>query len=225
MTNSYNSTKNTFDLIKINEFTYNLKINGDYSINLYNTIKKLIKTAHYENETNSIFFSAENVIPFKNYILQQKNKILTHFQCIKLVDDLTKQIKYLQKLGFSFYGFDINDILTIDNHFIFCSTQNLLPLDNEAIIFYAPIKEPYFSNPELLKLTSLPSKISYKSCYYSLGLLVVFSLLNNYLLVGNELKSAEEIDLILQPLYNTKIYWFLKRCLDEDENKRKLLLV
>ena len=83
---------------------------------------------------------------------------------------------------------------------------------------------PYFSNPELFKLTSLPSKIHYKCCYYSLGLLVVFSLLHTYLLVGNELKTSNEIDIILKPLYNTKIYWFLKRCLDDDINNRKILL-
>jgi hypothetical protein len=176
-------------------------------------------------ETNSIFFSAENVIPLKKYILDEKNKRISHATCIKLIDDLSKQICYLNKIGYGFYGFDINDILIIDNSFIFCSSQYLLELDNDNIIFTSPIKLPYFSNPELLKLTSLPSKINYKCCYYSLGLLVVFLLLNNYLLVGNELKMFEEIDKILQPLHNTKIYWFLKRCLDDDINNRKLLLV
>lgn len=218
MTNSYN-------LIKINDFTYSLKINGDFDNQLYNTIQKLLQTSHFDRETNTIFFSAENVIPFKTYILNQKNTRLSHSQCIKLIDDLSKQILYLHKLGVGFYGFDISDILTIDNTFVFCSTQYLLPLDNESIVFTSPINRPYFSNPELFKLTSLPSEISIKSCYYSLGLLVVFSLLNTYLLVGNEFKTDSEIDLILEPLNNTKIYWFIKRCLDNDVNKRKLLLV
>ena len=225
MKHSYNSNEETFNLIKINDFTYSLKINGDFCNNLYNTIQKFLKTSHLDYETNSIFFSAEKVTPLKKNILDQKNKRLSHSQCIKLIDDLTKQMLYLKKLGLTFYGFNINDILTIDGNFIFCSTQNLLPLENECIIFTSPIKHPYFSNPELLKLTSLPYEISYKCCYYSLGSLVVFSLLNTYLLVGNELKTTEEIDKILEPLYNTKIYWFIKRCLDDDINKRKLLLV
>ena len=46
-----------------------------------------------------------------------------------------------------------------------------------------------------------------------------------YLLVGNEFKTSEEIDKILEPLFNTKIYWFLKRCFDDEINNRKLLLV
>ena len=215
----------SYILLPINEFTYSLKINGEYYNYIYHSIQKLVKTAHLDHETNTIIFSAENVIPFKQYLLEQKNKQLSHLKCIRLIDSLSKQIFYLKKLGFGFYGFDINDILTIDDIFIFCNTQHILPLHDESFIFTSPIKPPYFSNPELFELTSLPFEINYKCCYYSLGLLVVFSLLNIYLLVGNELKSSEEIDKILQPLYNTKIYWFLKRCLDDDINNRKLLLV
>lgn len=217
--------KHSYNLTTINEFTYSLKINGDFFNKLYHTIQKIIKTSHLDYETNTIFLSAENIVPLKTYILEQKTKRLSHSQCIKLINDLTTQILYLNKIGFSFYGFDIDDILTIDGTCIFCSTQYLLPLDNNSIIFNSPIKQPYFSNPELFKLTSLPYEISGKCCYYSLGLLVVFSLLNTYLLVGNEIKTSEEIDNILRPLYNTKIYWFLKRCLDDDINNRKLLLI
>jgi|LakMenEpi03Aug12_release.lakeMendotaPanAssembly.Ray.scaffolds.fasta_scaffold900611_1 hypothetical protein len=215
----------SYNLLKINDFTYSLKINGDYVDNLYNVIKKMLKSCHLDYETNSIFFSAENVTTFKKYILDKKNNRLSHVECIKLIDDLSKQILYLNTKGLGFYGFDISDILTIDNTFIFCSTECLLQLNNESIIFTSPIKYIYFSNPEILKLTSLPHEINYKCCYYSLGSLVVFSLLNTNLLVGNELKSSEEIDKIIMPLYNTKIYWFLKRCLNDDINNRKLLLV
>jgi hypothetical protein len=151
---------------------------------------------------------------------------LSYSTCIKLIDDLSKQIFYLNKLGYGFYGFDIDDILTIDNTFIFSSTKHLLPLDtHNNIIFNAPIKQPYFLNPELYNITTLPYKIDHKCFYYSLGSFVVFCLLNTYLLVANELKTSKEIDIIIQPLYNTKIYWFIKRTLDDDINKRRLLLI
>ena len=38
-------------------------------------------------------------------------------------------------------------------------------------------------------------------------------------------KSVEDIDSILLPLNNTKIYWFIKRCLDDDIHNRNLLLI
>ena len=204
-------------LKQINECTYNLKINGEYNIYLYKVIKKFIKTSNLDYETSSIYFCAENVIPLKDYLL--KNNSLSHNKCIKLIYDLTNQILYLKKLGYSFYGFDINDILVVDDIFMFCSTQYVLPLVNELIIFYSPIKKAYFSNPELLNLTTLPSEISYKCSYYSLGTLVIYCLLNAYI------KRFEQIEKVIEPLYNTKIYWFIKRCLYSNINKRELLLI
>ena len=197
----------------INECTYNLKINGEYNIYLYKLIKKCIKTSNFDYETSSIYFCAENVTPLKDLI---KNNSLSHNKCIKLIYDLTNQILYLKKLGYSFYGFDINDILVIDDLFMFCSTRYLLPLVNELIIFNSPIKQSYFSNPELLNLTTLPSEISYKCCYYSLGSLVIYCLLK---------EKKEQVEKVIESLYNTKIYWFIKRCLDSDVNKRELLLI
>lgn len=82
---------------------------------------------------------------------------------------------------------------------------------------------PYFSNPELFNIKSLPCEVNYKSCYYSLGSLVVYCLINSYLLVGNEIKSDAEIEKSLSPIKNTKMYWFLKRCLNSLSHKRILL--
>jgi hypothetical protein len=214
--------KNIYDIKPINEFTYNIKIHGDYVTPIYQTIMKMLNSTHYNSDTHSIDFSAEHVIPFKKYISQIK---MDYILCIKMIDELTKQILFLKKLHYGFYGLDIHDILVIDNKFIFCSAKNVLPIVNECIIFYAPINHPYFSNPELIELTSLPSEINYKCVYYSLGSLVVFCLLNQYLLVGNEIKDQKQIALILSPIKNTKMYWFLKRCLNDQIEKRVLLLI
>ena len=143
-----------------------------------------------------------------------------------MIYDLTQQIIYLKKLGYGFYGFDINDIIVINNDlFVFCSAGYLSSLTNDKIIFYSPIKRPYFGNPELFLLTTLPSEINHKCSYYSLATLVVYCLTKTYLLVGNEIKSETEIEKILQPFQNTKVYWFLKRCLHLDSDKRRLLLI
>ena len=86
----------SYNLSQINDFTYGLKINGDYYNYMYYTIQKLVNTAHFDHETNTIIFSAENVKSFKKYILEQKNKKISHLTCIRLIDDLTKQILYLK---------------------------------------------------------------------------------------------------------------------------------
>jgi hypothetical protein len=216
----------TYDIIQINEFTYNLILNGENTFPIYQSIQKLLKTSYYDEDTNSIFFSAEQVISLKEKLIQiPTEQKMSHKICIKMIDDLTIQLNYLNKIGYGFYGFDLEDILTIDNTFIFCSSHYLLPLEKENIFFYAPIKKPYFLSPEIIELTSLPSNVYYKCVYYSLGLLVVFCLLNEELLVVNENKPINEIEKAIAPLSNTKIYWFLKRCFDEKIDKRKLLLI
>jgi len=214
-----------YDITPINDFTYSLKIHGHNSLPLYKTIKKMLKTAYYDSETESIFFSAENVKKFKTLLLENNGHKMELQQCIKMIDDMTRQINYLHNINYGFYGFSINDILVVDGLFLFCNTQYLFPLHEDMFIFIEPINNPFFSNPEVIELTTLPMEINYKCSYYSLGLLVVLCLLNNYLLVGNELKTAEEIENILTPLFNTKIYWFIKRCMVPDINKRILLLI
>lgn len=217
--------KYSYEIKPINDFTYSLKIHGHNSSPLYQTIHKILKTAYYDSETESIFFSAEKVTTFKKCLLENKEHIMELKQCIKMIDDITRQISYLKSIHYGFYGFSINDILVVDGLFLLCNTQYLFPLQDEHFIFIEPIEKPYFSSPEIFKLTILPSEINYKCGYYSLGVLVVFCLLNIYLLVGNELKSPEEIEIIIKPFINTKIYWFIKRCLEPDINKRILLLI
>jgi hypothetical protein len=212
-------------LTQIDEYSYILNVAGEHKNYIYNTVEKIIKSSHIDEETNSLFFIAENIVSLKKYLSEQPDKKLSYRTCIKLISDLTKQLLYLEKQGYSFYGFDIDDIIIIDGIFIFVTSRYLLPIYDNNIYFYSLINIPYFSSPELLKLTTLPSSINYKSCYYSLGTLVVFCLLNNYLLVGNDIKTSEEIETIIEPLNNTKLYWFIKRCLNEETLNRTLLLI
>jgi len=210
------------ELKQINDYMYSLKIKGENNKILYKIIKNNINSSHYDEETDSIFFSAENVKPLKNYILEQPNQKLSYGKCIKLIEELTNQLNELRILNYSFYGIDIDDILTIDNKFIFVSVNYLQPLENNNFVFYFPIKRPLFGNPEILNLTILPSKINYKCIFYSLALLVIFTLLHVDL---SNIKSENELENIMHPIKNTKVYWFLKRCLKEDINSRLILLI
>lgn len=202
-----------YELTNIRDFTYRLTIYGDHVLPLYQTIKKLLPSAHYDSETNSLFFSCEQIISLK----EQLSKKQTYSSCIKMIDDLSKQILTINRLGYGFYGFDIQDILTIDGTFVICSSTCLLPLnETDTLLFIVPPHIPYLANPELYKLTSLPSEIHVTCIYYSLGVLTVLYLLQTFLLVGNEVKTQEEIEIILNPIYNTKLYWFIKRCLSDE---------
>jgi len=217
-----------YKLTQINEFTYSIKVLGSTRAPLYECMKKMIKGSFYDEEIDSLFFAAETVATFEDFISanHQNSQNSHHYNNIKMIDELTKQIIYLKKLNYGFYGFDIQDIIVINNdNYIFCSADYLVPLINEKIVFYSPINIPYFGSPEILLINVLPSQIDYRCAYYSLATLLVYYLTKEYLLVGNEVKSDTEIEKILTPLQNTKLYWFLKRCLYLESDKRRLLLI
>jgi hypothetical protein len=210
-----------YEIVKINESTYELKLNCEYAFELSQSIKKIIKSSYFNEVTNKLYINAEKIIPFNKYLLDQNNQ-LSHLTCIKLIESLTKQIKILYKMGYGFYGFNIENIITIDNYFLFCDSDFILPIENDSIVFYYPINKPIFVSPEVNKLTKLPTKINYKCIYFSLGSFILFCLLNANLLVDT---NEKELNIILQPIINTKIYWFIKRCLNNDINSRHCLLI
>jgi hypothetical protein len=213
-----------YELTQIDEFTYNIKVNINAKL-IYACIKNQLKNIVYDDETKSMFFSAEDVKSLQNYL---KNVKMSHQKCIKMISDLSKQINFIKKANYWFYGFDIQDIIVInEDTFVICAGDYLqsLTTTKTAIMFFSPIKIPYFGSPDIITLTNLPGEINNTCVYYSLGALIVYCLLNEYLLKGNEIKSEEEIENILKPLQDTKIYWFLKRCLKTNSEKRVLLLI
>jgi hypothetical protein len=173
-----------------------------------------------DQDQESISFTAESVKSLSTFLKKGK---LTNQETIKMIHDLSKQIAYLETKLLAFYGYNLDDILIINNDtFFIASTKNLTRIEakNNSIYFYKPIIKPYFSNPELNELTKLPAKIDYRSSYYSLGALILFCSTNIY--IFSELK---ETDTILSPIHYTKLYWFLKRCFHEDCKQRVLLFI
>ena len=98
---------NSYHLTCINDFTYNLKINGELSMPLYLSMKKLIKSSHIDNETDTIIFSAENVIPFKKKILG-----VSYAECIKLINNLSNQKWPIKEPG-------MDEVYIVSKNFIF----------------------------------------------------------------------------------------------------------
>ena len=97
-------TNKKYEIEQINDFIYSIKINGENNDKIYSMLKLMIKNSFYDG---GLFFSAESVKDLKSY-LQENNGIKNY---INMIDDLTKQIIYLRKKNYGFYGFDINDIM------------------------------------------------------------------------------------------------------------------
>lgn len=157
---------------------------------------------------------------------------ISYLQCMLMIGFLSKQIKQLEEMNYCLLGFDLEDIIVIDDYiFVFVNNKYLLPFDkyeynkDRVVSLLAPIKKPYFSSPELIEIIKIPTQIHYKSSYYSLASLVIYFLLDEYMFKGNEVKTDEDIETILRPIHCTKMYWFLKRCLVSSPAKRVLLFI
>lgn len=213
--------------------SYTLYIKGDHKYDIYLSISEtdILSNTFYDEDYDDykqeskeyIIFTAETVDTLTNFLKKSGNK-LTMDQSIKMINDLSKQFAYLELSNFAFYGFDLDDILVINESIFFiANTRYLLDIEETNIHFYRPIVPPYFSSPEVVKLTNLPSKVNYRSSYYSLGSLILFCLLNKH--IASELKTGATVDTMLQPICHTKMYWFLKRCFLPNSEKRILIFI
>lgn len=222
----HNTSNYTITQERDYNFTLFLK-NGSRDINriLYESLIKTIphSFSFINPEKQELHFQANKIHHLLDFL---KPRRLSWEQCLLLIGFLSKQIQELEKRGYAIIGFNLQDIIMIDESvFLFVNNEYLFSFHNTYINLVTPLKKPYFSSPELLQLTKLPAKIHYKSCYYSLASLVVYCLLQEYVFKGNEVKTDKELNIILKPLYATKMYWFLKRCLALNPENRQMLFI
>lgn len=203
------SSLSSYVLTRKNSSTYCLQITGDEFMPVYASIQQQIPNTRIKHDI--LVFSANQAPqPLQQYMESKPNQRLSHKEVITLVKHVTTQLHHLRELGFGVYGFDIHDILCIDNTFVIGSAQHVLPLYNDMFIFTSLFDIPAFSNPELDQLKTLPSTIHYKCGFYSLGMFVIYALL-----LSND----------MEPIRHTKLYWFVQRCIQEDIEQRTLLFI
>ena len=213
---------------KLNTNSYIITLKNGSTQEIYKSISEtnILSNIFFDDENNieTIMFTAEKVEPLSVFLKAGK---LTNQQIIKMIYDLSKQIAYLEINMMSFYGYNLDDIIVInDNTFFVASTKYLVNINAKDyyIYFYKPIDKPYFSSPELNELTKLPSKIDYRSSYYSLGALILFCSTNIYIFSELTKEDKNLLD-FLESVNYTKPYWFLKRCFYKDCKKRILLFI
>ena len=147
---------------------------------------------------------------------------------------LSTQLKYLINNEHKcFYRYNPDNILVIDeSKFVYLSIEDLLKIEPETenIEINTVISFDWFVSPEILKITSIPETVHYKTIYYSLGALIIYSLYSiNILDIRNDHieedqeDQIDQIDQIIVTIKGTKLYYFLKRCLNKTIENRSLL--
>jgi hypothetical protein len=154
-------------------------------------------------------------------LLSQRREKLQYFEGVKLAQCIGQQLFYLEKYAHTFSWFNIDTILVIDGSSFLCvGLEQLMPVDTFGRIWFTTpfsLKLPHIA-PEIQRLKTLPSWVSYKAAYYSLGSLIIFCL-------AEDDEKSTKIQLRLEFIADTKLYWFLLRCIDPVASARLLLFV
>jgi len=162
---------------------------------------------------------------------------------LQMIKSLYSQQSYLHdsEIGLGFYGVDILDILTIDDRFQVCIQSTLLKKrikikggvddDGSHFLFHSPLilSNSIFVAPEITSIVRIPARV-HSSCFiYSLGALAVYVLFGKYIESDSNFDSdfvsnfVSNFDSVLKPIFQTKLYWMLRKALDVIPEKRVLL--
>ncbi len=218
---------------------------------LFLSLNQFIKCKRDNKAEYGIDFSSNNHIDSNDSIYKLKDKLpLSYNDSIHLIYYLHLQQSFLERKGYGFSTLGIEDIIVI------CSGENLMfgcidtsyikkINENRSIVFMSPFsRKGRFCSPEILTLNSIPSSVSYKCFYFSLGALALYCLnfsdskLNTY---DNSLTSLESLESLtsltsltslesfdssslFNKIYGTKLYWLIRRIMDNEPNNRILLM-
>ena len=230
------------DNIKITESQNIFIIEFKYSS--YKIIQSLIKTHIIQgassDETYKILkFKAQTVKTLRQYKndkwINPYNYNMPINDVVKMVHYLSEQLNYLiNKENSTILGYNIDEIIVInDDKFVFINNELVLNIEKdkkEMVKISSPfLITDFYISPEMLKIKEIPSFIHFKTSYFSFALLIIYCLVGDDDFYTNYLKH-KHIENILKtlnnhPIKNTKLYWILSRCLDEEPTNRSIILI
>ena len=150
--------------------------------------------------------------------LSNSHQVMDYNMATKFTLDLVRQILYLEENGMTYSYLDPQDIIVIDNDiFLILRQSNIYQIKDNKIVINKPYDISEYMTPKIKKNKVLPLKTYFTEVYYSVGLLLVYSLFNTLITEKTDIRS------VLGPIYATRLYWFIDKCLMNEPHKRKLV--
>lgn len=224
----------------INENNIITYINGINNIN--NTINsangkindenRIVNNMNSNNEKKYIVIdNTYEIISLEEYIKYNQYDVfdIEEDTILKILYDIGFIIKLLERENKAIFSILIKDIIVINNNiFLFINKNKIFNINKKNIYYFNKL-----SYDEILRLPinisnnrpikTLPIKVYYNNIYYSFGILLLnllyYSKKQNYITNMNCISILNS----LKKYKNSGIYYFIKRCLQEDIEKRALL--
>ena len=210
---------------------------------------KIIQGGTSTNDFKIIKFKADSVkslYQFQEEKKKETGKKQLHINNVaSLIKTLTTQLTFLlTRERRTIIGYSPENIIVINDKIYAHIGSELISNkleNNMALISYPFTSHDFFVSPELLTIKELPSYIHYKTAYFSLGCLALYTLLSDNEFYINYLKEQEQDQdqeqkqpqepinlenlLKFHPIKHTKLYWLLSRCLMKDSHLRSILFI
>ena len=189
---------------------------------------ELLNNAIAEDNYKNVYFKCSSMC-----LLQDIYEHLKPINIYKMIYDISSQMRYLLEDENSvFIGFNPRHILVVnEDTYLYINGEYLEKIDDQENIEikYPPKIEDYILAPELYEIIELPCKINYKCSYYSVGVLYlyIFKIIETMDTQPVNTNDIEEITQLLKTLSisNTKIFYFLQRCLQKNPVNRQIIFV
>lgn len=234
-------------IIETDNFTVQQEKSNIYTIKFkyqsYSLINSLLNThiivgGSTDEKYKTIRFKAESVKSLKQYQEERKRinckKNLLVSDVAKIIRTLAKQLNYLiENESKTILGYNPEEIIIInDEKTAFLGSELIadICLTDELAMISCPYEAgDFFFSPELLQIKELPAFVHFKTACFSFALLIIYTLLADDEFYRDFLKHKSPSRILEtlnnHPIKDTRIYWLLSRCLDEDPKKRSILYI
>jgi len=147
-----------------------------------------------------------------------RHNYLEYDECVRLLDCCSVAMQFLREKGLMYTNVDLGDFLKVGQAFVFLNFHRVFPLEEEHVVVAGRQPLHRFSSPEA---SAGGGRINITSTYYNVACILSYVCCEVYV-AGHDL---ETIDRELGPIYYTKLYWFLMRCLEPEPVARQYLYV
>ena len=199
----------------------------------------LPKSMFSHKSRESLTITATKIEPLSS-LLKRNKKHLPYSIMEILIESIGRQLHELEMENKGISSFNLDDIKVFYDsdsiHFAITNEDKIHDIDDEhQLTISAPYQKEYttttakniaFHSPEFKEFISkktIPYTLHFKSGYYSFGLLCMYCYVSRS--ASPPLQKDHDIEQILAPIINTKIYWFLKWVLHENPSERRYICV
>ena len=209
---------------------YQFSIKDVKAKHFWNTTLNIIDFKEKKTNKNMIVTVEAHSIESLPSLLKTKSNKLSSRHIINLFKCFLKQINSLEKDNLGIHNLDLNDFIIVNKdenrynaNMIFINSSKFTDLKNNFFLLKTPSEinqaiKGQFISPELKNNKNIPFKLHKSTIYYSIGQLLTYSINNE-----NILNEKEDFEVSLESIYDSKIYYDIMRCIENNPRERYYL--